>query len=129
MNKDELVRFAVERANATLSPKGRKQKRLSQETVKRSLDAVTSSIVDHVLAGERVYVREFGIFCLKLRKAKIGRNPKTNEEVPVPPRYNIVFKPSKEFAEAIAKKHVPEYMYDDEEELEVDWEDTGSGDY
>ena len=46
--------------------------------------------------GERVELRGFGIFSSKLQKARISRNPKTNEKIDTPERKTINFKMSKD---------------------------------
>ncbi|HHF53104.1 MAG TPA: integration host factor subunit beta, partial [candidate division WOR-3 bacterium] len=44
---------------------------------------------------ERIELRGFGVFEVKRRKPRIGRNPRTKEEVKIPARKVITFKPSK----------------------------------
>lgn len=44
---------------------------------------------------ERIELRGFGVFEVKRRKPRIGRNPRTREEVKIPARKVITFKPSK----------------------------------
>jgi len=46
--------------------------------------------------GERVELRGFGIFSSKIQKARISRNPKTNEKIDTPERKKINFKMSKD---------------------------------
>jgi len=46
-------------------------------------------------AEERIELRGFGVFEVKRRKPRIGRNPRTREEVKIPARKVITFKPSK----------------------------------
>ncbi|MCD6132073.1 MAG: integration host factor subunit beta [Candidatus Hydrothermota bacterium] len=46
-------------------------------------------------AEERIELRGFGVFEVKRRKPRIGRNPRTKEEVKIPARKVITFKPSK----------------------------------
>jgi len=54
--------------------------------------------------GEKVQISGFGTFLVKTRKGKVGRNPRTGEEVPVPDRRVIVFKPSKKLLELVELK-------------------------
>ena len=54
------------------------------ETMKRSLER-----------GERIELRGFGVFSIRPRKTGIGRNPKTGEEVAIPPGKAVRFKPGK----------------------------------
>jgi len=60
-----------------------------KKTVQRSLDA----IVESLSKGETVELRNFGIFKVKSRKGRTGRNPRTGEKVPVPPKRVVTFKP------------------------------------
>jgi len=47
-----------------------------------------------LLSKEKVSLKGFGIFKVKWRKARVGRNPATREKIPIPPRWRIVFEPS-----------------------------------
>lgn len=60
-----------------------------KKVVQKSLDFITESLS----RGETVELRNFGIFKVKSRKARTGRNPRTGEEVPVPPKKVAIFKP------------------------------------
>jgi len=79
----------------------------------------TAAVVDAFLAtvtwalgnGERVELRRFGTFLVKDRKAKKARNPKTGEEVMIPPRKVPFFKPSPEF-----RKYVQSHLQLEKEE-------------
>lgn len=68
-----------------------------KEVVQRTFDA----ILEALKAGKRIELRNFGVFQVKKRKKRIGRNPKTGEVVPVPERRTVVFKPGLEM-----KKHI-----------------------
>jgi DNA-binding protein HU-beta len=46
--------------------------------------------------GQRIELRRFGVFNVKPRKTGIGRNPRTGEEVSIPPGKAVRFKPGKE---------------------------------
>jgi len=60
--------------------------------VQATFDALTDSLVRE----GRVELRNFGIFQIKQRQARIGRNPRTGEQVHVAPRSTVTFKPGKE---------------------------------
>ncbi len=60
-----------------------------KKAVQRSLDAIVESLA----RGETVELRNFGIFKVKSRKGRTGRNPRTGEKVPVPPKRVVTFKP------------------------------------
>jgi DNA-binding protein HU-beta len=47
-------------------------------------------------SGEKVVLSGVGSFHVKMRKAKVGRNPRTGQTVPIPPRRTVRFKISKE---------------------------------
>ncbi len=62
----------------------------SAELVELVLDEITGSIV----RGEAVKLSSFGSFVVRKKGERVGRNPKTGEEVPISPRRVMVFKPS-----------------------------------
>ena len=62
----------------------------SQALVESVLDHITNTLV----SGEKVKLAGFGTFSLRDKNERIGRNPKTGEEVPITPRRVLVFKPS-----------------------------------
>jgi len=57
--------------------------------VQKTLDAITESLSK----GETVELRNFGIFKIKSRKGRVGRNPRTGESVTVPDKKVVAFKP------------------------------------
>lgn len=66
---------------------------LKQVDVKRVFQQSLQTIVEALSRGETVELRNFGIFKAKSRKGRTGRNPRTGEKVPVPPKRVAVFKP------------------------------------
>jgi len=66
---------------------------------------LVESVIDHIsealLKGEHVKLAGFGTFSLRDKKERMGRNPKTGEEVPITPRRVMVFKPSQVMRERI----------------------------
>ncbi len=66
---------------------------LPQVDVKRVLQRAFSHIIESLKAGKTIELRNFGVFKVKQRASRRGRNPKTGQEVPVPPRRVVVFKP------------------------------------
>lgn len=62
----------------------------SADIVERVLDIISDSLV----SGENVKLSSFGSFQVRSKNERIGRNPKTGEEVPILPRHVLVFKPS-----------------------------------
>lgn len=68
-----------------------------------SVEAFFKEVKDTMSAGENIYIRGFGSFIRKTRKAKIGRNIKKNIAIEIPEHDIPAFKPSKTFMEQILK--------------------------
>ena len=66
---------------------------LKQLDVKNVVQKSLQVIVQSLAAGKTVELRNFGVFKVKSRKGRTGRNPKTGEKVPVPPKRVVAFKP------------------------------------
>ena len=62
----------------------------SADLVKSVLDIMT----DMLVTGETVKLSSFGTFKVRKKSGRLGRNPKTGEEVPITPRRVLVFRPS-----------------------------------
>jgi integration host factor subunit alpha len=58
------------------------------------LEDVLDRIATHLEHGESVKISGFGTFSVRQKGRRIGRNPKTGEEVPILPRRVLVFRPS-----------------------------------
>lgn len=58
------------------------------------VETVLQKISDALVEGESVKVSSFGTFSIRDKSARIGRNPKTGEEVPILPRRVMTFRPS-----------------------------------
>src|SRR5680860_1625918 len=69
----------------------------SADLVEMVLDEICVSVV----RGESVKLSSFGSFLVRNKSERIGRNPKTGEEVPITPRRVMVFKPSNILKEAV----------------------------
>ena len=69
---------------------------IKQVDVKRIVQKTFDVIVESLNRNEKVELRNFGVFKVKERRARFGRNPRTGESVPVPPRRVVVFKPGLE---------------------------------
>jgi integration host factor subunit alpha len=74
----------------------------SAELVERFLDLIGDALV----AGQNVKLSSFGSFQVRSKNQRIGRNPKTGEEVPILPRQVLVFKPSNVLKSKINKSMV-----------------------
>ncbi|PIQ82869.1 MAG: integration host factor subunit beta [Candidatus Omnitrophica bacterium CG11_big_fil_rev_8_21_14_0_20_64_10] len=66
---------------------------LKQLDVKRVVQKALEAVVAALAAGQTVELRNFGIFKVKSRKGRTGRNPRTGAKVPVPPKRVVTFKP------------------------------------
>ena len=77
---------------------------LKQVDVKKVVQKTFDCIVESLTRGEKVELRNFGIFKLKERRARTGRNPRTGQTVPVPPRKVVVFKAGLEMKKKSNKK-------------------------
>jgi integration host factor subunit beta len=66
---------------------------IKQVVVRDVVQKTFDTILDALKNGQRIELRNFGVFQLKKRKKRIGRNPKTGEVVPVPERFTVAFKP------------------------------------
>ena len=73
----------------------------SAELVEMLLDTISDRIVE----GESVKLSSFGSFLVRSKSERIGRNPKTAEEVPITPRRVMVFKPSNILKKAVLDGH------------------------
>jgi len=62
----------------------------SADLVKSVLDTLSDSLI----SGENVKLSSFGTFMVRSKRGRVGRNPKTGEEVPITPRRVLVFRPS-----------------------------------
>lgn len=64
---------------------------------KDSVETLIKTVKDALKNGERVTISEFGTFQVKFRKTRKGRNPRTGEEIDIPPKKVVKFKPSPKF--------------------------------
>ena len=92
MNKAELIAAVAE--NTGLSKKD------SEKAVNAALDTITATLT----AGEKVQLVGFGVFDIKERGTRMGRNPKTKEEIEIPASRVPQFKAGKALKEAVDKK-------------------------
>ena len=74
---------------------------LYQKDVYKIIDTLFNSVSKALKDGDRVELRGFGTFTTKLRKARIGRNPKTGEPVAIPQKKMPFFKMGKSMKERI----------------------------
>lgn len=67
--------------------------------IEGSFDVISVALAD----GERWELRDFGVFDVKVRASRIGRNPRTGDQVPVPERRVVTFRPGKKMKEDVAR--------------------------
>ena len=91
MNKKELIAAAAAKAGTTQKD--------AEAVINAALETLTAALVN----GDRVQVSGFGIFEVKTREARVGRNPKTKEAINIPASKAPVFKASKTLKDAVAK--------------------------
>ncbi|PYV29070.1 MAG: integration host factor subunit beta [Acidobacteria bacterium] len=69
---------------------------LTKTKAEIAVETVFESMKRALGNGDRIELRGFGVFNVKPRKTGIGRNPRTGEEVSIPPGKAVRFKPGKE---------------------------------
>ena len=91
MNKTELIAAIAEKTGMT------------KKDAERVVAATFETITDSLKKGDKVSVSGFGIFEVKTREARVGRNPRTKEEIQIPASKQPGFKASKTLKDTIAK--------------------------
>ncbi|MCK9594667.1 MAG: integration host factor subunit beta [Candidatus Omnitrophica bacterium] len=74
---------------------------LKQTDVKKIVQKTFDYMVEALVRGEKIELRNFGVFKIKERKSRTGRNPRTGQVVPVPPRKVVIFKPGLEMKQKV----------------------------
>jgi len=67
---------------------------LSRNDSAQLVESVLLHMSDALVTGESVKISSFGTFSVRDKAARIGRNPKTGQEVPILPRRVMTFRPS-----------------------------------
>jgi integration host factor subunit alpha len=75
---------------------------LSRNESAELVESVLNHVSDALVRGETVKISSFGTFKVRDKAARIGRNPKTGEEVPISPRRVLTFRPSQLMKERVA---------------------------
>ena len=91
MNKTELIAAVAEKCGIT--------KKDAERVVSATIETVEAKLV----AGEKVSLSGFGIFEVKAREARVGRNPRTKETIQIPATRMPVFKASKALKDSVSK--------------------------
>lgn len=89
MTKRELVMDVAERLGFTQNEVA--------DVIQTTLEAITDSLA----RGQRIEIRNFGVFEVKTREARVGRNPRTGQEVPISEKRVASFKPGKALKECV----------------------------
>ena len=91
MNKTDLVAVVAQKTG------------LTKKDAERVVFATFETVTETIKAGEKVSVSGFGIFEVKTREARVGRNPRTKEEIKIPATKLPAFKASKTLKDSVAK--------------------------
>lgn len=91
MNKTELIAQVAEKTG------------LSKKDTESVINAAVDTIATTMAQGDKVQLSGFGIFEVKDRQARVGRNPKTKEAIEIPASRQPVFKPSKALKDIVAE--------------------------
>ena len=91
MNKTELIAAVAEKAGLT--------KKDAERVVSATFETITNSLVE----GKKVQISGFGIFEVKEREARVGRNPRTRQTIQIPATRQPAFKASKTLKDTVAK--------------------------
>ncbi|MDX1796114.1 MAG: integration host factor subunit beta [Hydrogenovibrio sp.] len=90
MTKSELIELIA-----------RRQTQFSQKDVELAVNQIIDSMIETLSEGERIEIRGFGSFSLHHRQARLGRNPKTGENVKLNEKRVPHFKPGKSLRDRV----------------------------
>lgn len=91
MNKTELIAAVAAKAG------------LTKKDAERVVNATIETITESMVKGDKVNISGFGIFEVKNREARVGRNPRTKETIQIPAAKLPAFKASKTLKDAVSK--------------------------
>lgn len=91
VTRADLVEALARRAN------------LQRADANRLLSRMLEMMQDALVEGDTVKLSRFGNFNVRAKRQRIGRNPKTGEEVPITPRRVVTFRPSQMLREYVEK--------------------------
>jgi integration host factor subunit beta len=77
---------------------------IQQIQVKRIVQMALDGMIDCLAAEGRLELRNFGVFDVRVRKPRKARNPRTGQEVMVPERKVVCFKPGKTMEEVCSRR-------------------------
>jgi integration host factor subunit beta len=90
MTRSELIERILERAP-----------HVPRREVEAIVHAVFACMAESLVAGKRIELRGFGVFSVRTRRARTGRNPKTGQSVSIPERRTLSFAAGKELRERL----------------------------
>ncbi len=76
---------------------------LSKKAAEKAVNAMLEGVTNALKAGDKVTLVGFGTFETRKREARIGRNPRTKEEIKIPASIAPAFKAGKALKDAVAK--------------------------
>lgn len=79
----------------------------TRQSVKKVVQSFLDSVVVELGRGNRLEFRDFGVFELRSRAARVAQNPKTLERVKVPPKRTVKFKVGRMMKQALTNSTVP----------------------
>ena len=77
---------------------------LPKREVERTLEKILQLFSSNLTKGNRIELGDFGAFILKLRKARLGRNPATGEQIEINQKYFVHFKAGKRLKKVVNDK-------------------------
>ncbi|MGF1651026.1 MAG: integration host factor subunit alpha [Hyphomicrobiaceae bacterium] len=86
---------------ADLSDAVQEELGVSRQDAAEIVETVLALVGDALVEGDSVKLSSFGAFSVRDKGGRVGRNPKTNEEVPIAPRRVLSFKPSQILKERV----------------------------
>jgi nucleoid DNA-binding protein len=86
---------------------------MTQSDVADIIEGAFDVIAEGLAEGDRWELRDFGIFEVKVRASRLGRNPRTGELVPVPERRVVTFRPGKKMKEFVSNHTVSVQLKND----------------
>ncbi len=86
---------------ADLIEKIAKDARISKTAASKALDSLVDGITKSLKKGDRVALVGFGTFTVSKRKARVGRNPQTGEQIEIKARKVARFRPGKDLASSV----------------------------
>ena len=95
MYKTELIKAMVKKTEEQNVP-------LTAKQMDAALSALVESVTDALKNGEKVVLPGFGMFAVKTRPTRQGRNPYTGENIAIPERKTPAFKAAKTLKDAVA---------------------------